>query len=288
MAHKSLPISLSLPDGFLSPETRCGYEISSKMKKIWAIELDLLVQFERVCNKYGIKYVALWGTALGAVRHNGFIPWDDDIDVGMDRENYNRFCNVAKNEFCYPYFFQNPYSDRRHFAPLARLRNSRTTAAIQGFDTLDYNNGIYIDIDILDGLARNRYEWRFQNFLKHLVLLPIKMRFPCYNSWLDLYKKIRCIYNGKTSKLGIAYSFLETDRSAFVFQEEYNSSVDRAFEFVDVKVPGNCESYLARTFGDWQQYPGIEDRGLLHHGLVSFNPDEPYVEYIKRRMESHK
>ena len=83
-------IKLSLPEGFLEEEVRCDYTVSKEMKKVWAVELDLLAEFQRVCKLHDIKYSVCGGTLLGAIRHKGFIPWDDDIDVMMMREEYEK------------------------------------------------------------------------------------------------------------------------------------------------------------------------------------------------------
>ena len=88
-------IKIDLPDRFLDAEVRDGYQVTSEMKRIWAVELDLLCEFQRVTDKYGIKYIAEGGTMLGAVRHGGFIPWDDDVDIMMMRDDYDKLCNIA-------------------------------------------------------------------------------------------------------------------------------------------------------------------------------------------------
>ena len=121
-----------------------------KTKKIWAVELDLMNELLRVCNKYDIKIFAFGGTLLGAVRHHGFIPWDDDMDFCMDRANYNELLKHC-DEFKHPYFLQFAQSDEKYFFGYARLRNSNTTGIIEWNRSPDYNNGIYIDIFVLDG-----------------------------------------------------------------------------------------------------------------------------------------
>ena len=102
----SLPIRTRLPENFLNEEVRCGYTIDAKHKRIWAVELDLLSEFQRICKAYQIKYFAFAGTMLGAVRHKGYIPWDDDLDVALTRTEFNIFCKVAQDELRFPYFLQ--------------------------------------------------------------------------------------------------------------------------------------------------------------------------------------
>lgn len=105
-------------------------------------------EFDRVCQKHNLTWFADYGTLLGAVRHQGFIPWDDDIDVSMFRDDYMRLLAVAPDEFTEPYFFQNTYTDIL-VTVFSKLRDSRTTA-IEFPDIPDMNQGIFIDIFPLD------------------------------------------------------------------------------------------------------------------------------------------
>ena len=89
---------LTFSEDFFLGETRDGFYIEPMMKCAWAAQLEVLAVIEQICNKYGLQYFADWGTLLGAVRHEGFIPWDDDIDISMLREDYDKFAAVAGKE----------------------------------------------------------------------------------------------------------------------------------------------------------------------------------------------
>ena len=100
-------LKVKLPDSFFHEEVRDGYLVTAKVKELWAVQIDLLCELDRVCKKYNLKYILDFGTLLGAVRHKGFIPWDDDLDVSMLREDYDKLMEVGPTEFTHPYFLQN-------------------------------------------------------------------------------------------------------------------------------------------------------------------------------------
>ena len=97
------------PD-FFREETRCDFLVTTERKKIWAVELDLLMQFDRVCRKHGLRYFMFVGSLLGAIRHRGFVPWDDDIDLVLPRDDYETMLKLG-DEFPAPYFLQSPWTD---------------------------------------------------------------------------------------------------------------------------------------------------------------------------------
>ena len=165
----SLPIKITLPDGFLKEEYRDGYLVSEKLKKIWAIDLDLFAEFSRVCRKHDIKFSVSFGTMIGAVRHKGFIPWDDDFDIMLERREYEKLMAIDPSEFQAPYFLQTVLSDRAVFSPLARFRNSATTGYISGYPKQGYNNGIYLDLYCFDANPQSRMKYLWKHFLKRVV-----------------------------------------------------------------------------------------------------------------------
>ncbi|MBQ8822682.1 MAG: LicD family protein [Lachnospiraceae bacterium] len=89
---------MEIQNSFLLDEVRNGFLIPAAVKQAWAAELEVLAEIDRVCKKHNIQYFADWGTLLGAVRHGGFVPWDDDLDIVMKRDDYIKFLNVARHD----------------------------------------------------------------------------------------------------------------------------------------------------------------------------------------------
>ncbi len=89
---------MQIPDDFLKGEIRNSFYVENMMKSVWAAQIEVLNEVDKLCKKHGIQYFADWGTLLGAVRHKGFIPWDDDVDITMKRPDYERFCQIAEKE----------------------------------------------------------------------------------------------------------------------------------------------------------------------------------------------
>ncbi len=89
---------LEFPDDYFKNEVRCGFHITAMMKRFWAVQMDLLSWVDEVCTKNGIRYIICYGSLIGAVRHKGYIPWDDDIDIAMLRGDYDRFTEIVARE----------------------------------------------------------------------------------------------------------------------------------------------------------------------------------------------
>lgn len=116
---------LEFDEGFFREEERCGFVVAEMMKRVWAVEMEVLTEIDRICKKHGLTYYANWGTLLGAVRHHGFIPWDDDIDICMKRKDYQALMGVLPDELPEGYYNSSSYADLTHNQPLTSIMNTR-------------------------------------------------------------------------------------------------------------------------------------------------------------------
>ena len=129
--------------------------MTTNLKRIWKTELDIMRRFVQFCEENNLRYFIDYGTLLGAVRHQGFIPWDDDIDISMLRADYEKMQHLAMKEFAGDIFFQSTYTDSQ-VMQVTKIRDRRTTAI--EYPELDesFCQGIFIDIfpmdDAVDGI----------------------------------------------------------------------------------------------------------------------------------------
>lgn len=155
---------------YFEAEVRDGFYVTAEMKQAWAAQLEVLNDFDKACRENGLEYYADWGTMLGAVRHGGFIPWDDDIDVCMKRPDYNRFLRIAKDIMPDGYDIYNIETDEGSDNLLSRVINSRSIGfdeyKLRKFHGFPYIAGI--DIAAMDYIAPKKEEMEFQ---KKIILI---------------------------------------------------------------------------------------------------------------------
>lgn len=296
-------IQIKLPEGFLEEEIRSGYKVTTEMKKVWAVELDLLQRFLQACEKYHLYCFADAGTLLGAVRHKGFIPWDDDIDLVMFREDYDKMVELAPEEFEKPYFFQNTYSDTDYPRGHAQFRNSDTTGILLSERDKDirFNQGIFLDIFVLDGVVRNRPLLKKQQFEieyhKRIVqrLASHKKADNLKGKLLEAWMRIANVTDirkqaQKMDDLLRKYSVEELQMVAplsFIFETKkrirnkhlYDETIWLPFEFMEIPAPIGYDEFLTRRYGDYMKPAQIPTT----HGGVLFDTEKAYTEYLKRR-----
>lgn len=292
-----------LPDSFFEEEVRNDFLVTRERKKIWAIELDLLLQFDKICRIHNLKYWITGGTLLGAIRHNGFIPWDDDMDVEMPREDYEKLLKLHA-VFNPPYFLQNPRTDKYYAFSHSRLINLNTTAFSKVFAFHPMKAGIFIDVFPVDNWVEHDTE-----SVKRINQLNIDnstyMRLT--NPYLDEKNKKRVeswpgvdslkVYN-EIQKIATQYNETKTtyqrrivitgnSRFFLFYAQDFEHVKLHSFEGFLFPIPCGYMRILETQYGDYMKMPPIEQRGTLHSSII-FCPDEPFDLYLQRYMNQMK
>lgn len=272
------------------------------MTELQKIEFNLLCNFVDICEKLGLRYFLVCGTALGAVKYNGFIPWDDDIDVALVREDYEIFCREAQAmlpEYC---FVQTYKTDPAFPSFYCKLRDSRTTFIEKTAAHLKMNHGVYIDVFPLDGYPRDAKQVKSLELKKKLL----KLRLGCAFSrdggvslkaklffgaerMLGFHKRTAATAS-KLEKLISRWSCDDSElwcnhgnwqgRLEYAPREQYGDGVWAEFEGLKVRVPERYDEYLTQKYGDWRaDLP--EDQQVGHHYHEVCDLSKHYTEYLK-------
>lgn len=268
------------------------------LKQLQSIEFKLLLEFIRICQKYDLRYYVLGGTLLGAVRHNGFIPWDDDIDVGMPRKDYNKFLQIAQAELPSHLFLQNYKTEKDFTLNFTKIRNNNTTFVEYSYAHLDMNHGVYIDIFPLDGISgsrvakkidNRRINWLYLGICGHYLIdtKPIKLHnkiirliLKTLYTPLKLHKMIDGIverYDYDKCDL-VSNHFGAWGKREIVPREYFGAGCELEFENVSVMAPYNYEKYLTNIYGDYMTPPPKEQQ-ISHHETSLIDLSKSYKEY---------
>lgn len=270
-----------LPDIFLREEERDGFLIPEMMKRAWATQMSVLSEFDHVCRKYNLTYFALAGTMLGAVRHKGYIPWDDDIDIGMPRKDYMIFLSIAKDELPEEFVIHSFYTSENQCSPISSIMNRHNIGYdsltekyfgfpyITGFDLfpLDYVPADPQEENILHGLYGLIYDtaleytkWQEAGELEERLALIEELTNQkihredgniCQQLWM-LSEGIATMYTREESK-GLAWiGYLVSDSFDRWFTFEcFNEVIYVPFESIQIPIPKGYDEYLTKVYGDY-------------------------------------
>lgn len=280
----------------MSAEIRSGYLVTVEMKNLWAVELDLLEKLLKVCKKYNLQVWAVNGTLLGAVRHKGFIPWDDDIDVMMPRKDIEKLKEVAEEEFLYPYFLQTPQNQPEALLNITRLRNSATTFyRYEQEMKIGGHKGCAIDIVALDGTydsvpeqnAHNSKVKRYRGILSALrqdwdyrldcaeeqsreLLAQARLYEPARVQKVleDIYAECDC----DTAKY---WAILGRERENIWNKDVFAQTIWMDFEHLKIPVPGG---YAAVLDALWENTEVPEKPSQRTKKIFYFDTQTPYQE----------
>lgn len=265
-------------------------DISLTMPEIQSVSIEILKEVTDFCEKHNIKYFLAYGTLIGAIRHHGYIPWDDDVDIMMGRPDYEKFLKLFREEGCSPFLELFTQEDKNGYPyVLARVSDKRYCIDVKNERSCGL--GIFIDIYPLDGIGHNYEEavdtlkrttrypsliflatrkyFHFgltKGFIKRLIKIPafvfaqiMGKRFFIRKLYVILskYNYCDCEYVGAAMWC--------TQPLKNVYKKEWCEDLIKAkFEDYEFYIPRNYDAILTTTYGDYMQLPPEKDR-IYHH-----------------------
>lgn len=276
---------MNIPGGYLNGEIRDGFYVESTMKKAWAAEIEVLNEVDRICRQHDIQYFADWGTLLGTIRHKGFVPWDDDMDITMKREDYTRFCQIVRQEQGELEII-NFHTDPEWKDMLSRVINGRsvnyTEEHLRKYHGFPYVAGL--DIFPLDYVAPTEEEDKLQCSMISIVeafsanirnntatpeeiekttkdieqMCGVKFNNlePLATQLLKLGERLSMMYTDEESQAAALMGDHAGPRPLDVYPKEYYSeSIYMPFEYTTIPVPVGYEKILIQKYGENYMIP---------------------------------
>ncbi len=252
-----------------------------ELKQVNDIQIAMLDEVDRICRKYKIKYMICGGTLLGAVRHKGFIPWDDDVDIRMDRIEYEKFCKVCQKELdSDKYFFQTHKTDKNYPWFFGKIRYNYSRYVRVGQEHLKMNDGIFIDIFPTDGLPNNIIHRKIVLAYCHILKKMLYSVVGCKNE-KNYIKRVGYILLNMVPK-SLVYDLFETmakkySNRKYKYEADYSfpaslmcrENIQRKWleNLVEVEFEGKyyyttyaIDEWLTIGYGDYMQLPPVEER----------------------------
>ena len=253
---------------------------NATLKKLHSIEIEILDEFVRICNKHNLQYFLIGGTLLGAVRHKGFIPWDDDLDVAMPRNDYENFLKIAKTELNTNYIIDNKDTNPQYYLNFTKIRKINTIFE-QDFQ-VNYNGpkGIWLDIFPLDEARGDTLLIRFQRKLsniifsflhykngfilnkKYILIKKIIGKIVFFKNivYLNLQEKVLKMQNNKKYDYIVNLASTYDYKKELMKKEVYFPCKKLKFEGKEYCVPNKYDIYLKQIYGNYMELPPLDKR----------------------------
>lgn len=255
------------------------------LRKLQLIELEILKEVDRICKKHHINYYMAEGSLLGTMRHNGFIPWDDDLDIMMLRKDYEKFLQVAPNEINKRYEVQHSTTIKNYWSPFIKIRDLKDCEYKQAHIAhLTTHNGPLLDIFPVDNVPKEDSLGQYlQSFKIRLYrgMLGLKLyRKPKnvksfivylmskFYSIKKLHKKLDKTfkkYNNDDNKYVVNLASYYNYKKQTFPKKYYGKPRYVKFEDMLVPVPKEAEKILAKVYGNYMELPPVEKRKIKHH-----------------------
>ena len=276
-----------------------------EIRQLQQVELKILHKALDICKELNLRVFAVSGTCLGAVKYNGFIPWDDDVDIALPRKDYEIFIREAAKYLPPHLFLQTHKTDPHYYAQFAKIRDSRTTFVETSACKLDINHGVYIDIFPLDGYPKTKLQKRLFHIKKRIYTLRISKKYyskkrswrwrvmsalsvilvPSVESaWQKreaLYSKID--FDGAKTIGNFANAW---EKKEITQKSYFESAVLEKFEDLEMPIPVGYKEYLHKLYGDISKDPPVADQ-VPHHYALMIDLDRSYIdngEIIKAKV----
>lgn len=261
------------------------------LKRVQAVELGILKDFIKLCEENDITYFGIAGTGIGALRHKGFIPWDDDIDIAMPREDHDRFVKIAKAQYAEKYYVLNGLEDSNYPLLTTRWILKGTTFIEEPLKKIDCKFGIFLDIYPLDKIPDDEKLFRRQArkaFFYSKLLILRSIPYPVLgfsgvkaklvhgicgiaHAFLSLFHVSKKWLYKKCLEVSTQYNTLPDskridflcDTTAYLnihYTDGMYPLIDLDFEDIKVKFPGNIRENLTSAYGDYMQLPPADKR----------------------------
>lgn len=273
-----------------------------EVDKLRKVETDILKEVIRVCDIIGVNYYVMYGTLLGAVRHKGFIPWDDDIDIGFLRADYETFIREAPKYLPEYYFVQTNESDPDCPYNFGKVRDSRTTFIESSIKDFKVNHGAFIDLFPIDFYPEERLEKIIFELKKKIYLTRIRCDYTLpeelaknikggyrnvarkaikilFRSRKKAVKKLDSLYKScRSSSMVISHNGAWGNEREILPYEWYGEGIKIVFEDIKVNAPCEYDKWLKHMYGDYMQLPPEEKRKAHHYNEI-IDLDHPYSYY---------
>lgn len=262
-------------------------------------EFEILDEIERICHKYDIPFILIGGTCLGAVRHNGIIPWDDDIDIGMLRKDYEKFKKVCLEELDNRYYFQDMFTEENCSLVFGKVRDHNSLIIEEYSKNVNIKKGIWVDIFPFDKVPNNDKiiwkEYKKISFLKSL--LNVKCGYKLNNKGVDIIKYYLARFitlflsknklKKKIYKELTKYNILKCDYSYLPYggnhglkelirDDMFKNRVLHQFEEKAYPIVSEYDKYLTQMYGNYMMYPPLEQRVSIHGVLEIIIDNKKY------------
>ncbi len=271
--------------------------MDGQIKKVHEVEIEILDKVVDVCKKYNIQYFLVYGTLLGAVRHKGFIPWDDDIDIGMLRSDYNKFIDVCTSENALgdKYFLHCDKSDDKYFIPFIKVKKNNTTFAEECIENVDTHKGFFLDIFPFDNVPKQKSKLqKLQAIIVKNIVDAIYVKYHVYSLKSRRRKMLVALFlpfSGKTLKKWRDRTLTWFDKKDTKYVVDILGSVksvekdtmikEKMFPLKPVKFGtknynglNDNDYYLSKVYGDYMKLPPENKRRTHMPTYISFTEGE--------------